>query len=96
MHEHEERTHAERMQNIAARLEAAFGLGEQPGRRRLLYRRLENWVAVEGWEAYRVIADVALRADAASKSGRYFSAAITAAVRQRGVDLLEFDDDDAF
>lgn len=86
----------ERFAQIAARLEQTFGVGDDPERRRLLYRRLENWVEIDGAEAYRVIYDVALRANGARNKGRYFAKAIVAACRQRDIDLMDYDTESPF
>lgn len=73
------------LSNVAARLEAKFGLGTQPALRRELYLRLEQLVAQEGARAYMVIASTA--ADAARKQspGRYFSHVVMLRLKERHI-----------
>lgn len=67
---------------IAARLEERFGLGEDPGKRRALYKRLQRLAEQRGKEAELWIYEAADKAGDARDPGRYFSAAIVRMLRQ--------------
>lgn len=67
---------------IADRLEERFGLGEDPGKRRALYRRLQRLTEQRGKEAELWIYEAADKAGDARDPGRYFCAAIVRMLRQ--------------
>lgn len=68
--------------SIAERLEERFGLGDQPDKRRALYRRLQRLAESRGKEAELWIYEAADKASDARDPGRYFSAAIVRMLRQ--------------
>jgi hypothetical protein len=75
---------------IAQQLEARFGLGSQPDKRRNLYNRLGLAVEVHGERALSQLKTVAAEARAARKPDRYFCRA--ALLRLREANLLEMSD----
>lgn len=73
---------AENAGSIAERLELRFGVGDDPEKRRALYRRLQRLCESRGKEAELWIYEAADKASDARDPGRYFSAAIVRMLRQ--------------
>lgn len=80
------------LDNIAERLEKRFGLGDQPDRRRRLYRTLERLVLEYGEKAYRIIAEVASDSTHADHPDRWFCKAVVLRLRNAGLPDQEVDD----
>jgi len=71
------------MVDIAARLQARFGLGDRPAIRMRLYRRLEREVELHGAPVYEQIAAAAADSDTADNPGHYFARTVTIRLRDR-------------
>ncbi len=71
--------------DIASRLEQRFGLGDDAGKRRALYRRIQRLCEARGKEIELWVLEVVDKATGANDPGRYFSAAIVRVLRQAEV-----------
>lgn len=70
---------------VVERLQRKFGLGDQPKKRLVLYRRLERLAALHGELVLALISEAVCCAVGKDKPGRYFCRAICAKLAEAGI-----------
>lgn len=75
----------ERSGGIAVQLERAYGLGGDPRKRRMFYRRVEAWVAKVGDRGLVLLAEARAGAVSARAPDRYFTAAMNAKMAEASI-----------
>jgi len=70
--------------SLARRLEKAFGLGDQPTKRREFYEFVQSICTEYGDHPYRLVVAMARDAGAAIKPDRFFCVAVVKRLRRAG------------
>lgn len=70
---------------LAERLKKRFGLGEDPRKRAVLYRRLETLFIQHGQIVWTLCAEAAAQANGTNNPGRYFCKAILGKLRDNKI-----------
>lgn len=70
---------------LVERLKKRFGLGEDPKRRMVLYRRLETLFLTHGEIVWTLCAEAAAQATGTNNPGRYFCKAILGKLRDHKI-----------
>lgn len=73
--------------SIADRLVRKFGLGEEPRKRRELYRRLQRLIELKGDRVYDIVSGCVADAVGAKRADRWFAAAVVRRLREAGYAL---------